>query len=509
MESAAYANPFRTPGLCQFSALIRACSCPDRGLKIYIMAKTFIKVAAACLVLTGAGAFAQDKVVPDNRQQVEFSYSPVVKKISPAVVNIYTKTLVTSRVSPFGNNPLFDQFFGQNFSGGLTRKHIESSLGSGVIVEPTGVIVTNAHVVKDAQEISVVLSDGREFDASVSLSDPHSDLAILRIDPKGEQLPHAPLKASEGLEVGDIVLAIGNPFGVGQTVTSGIVSALARSSLNINDFNFFIQTDAAINPGNSGGPLVAMDGGVVGINSAIYSQSGGSLGIGFAIPSEMVATVIAAEKSNAETGGKGVVRPWLGVTGQPVTADIADSLGLTRPQGVMVTKLHKSSPAKKAGMQVGDVVISINGKTIRDQSEMKFRLATVPMGQSAVISVLRKGKPIELNVEAVSPPEDPPRAEKILKGNHPLSGLKVSNINPAVAVEIGLRTDSEGVVIVDVTNSVRLSRIVRAGDLIVAINNQEIADVNALEKALSASSKQNIFAVVIERDGQRTQVIIR
>jgi serine protease Do len=268
------------------------------------MANTFIKLAAAGLVLVGASAFAQDKVVPDNKQQIEFSFSPVVKRISPAVVNIYTKTMVTSRISPFGNNPALNQLFGQNFNGGLTRQHIESSLGSGVIVEQDGVVVTNSHVVKDAQEISVVLGDGREFDAKVSLSDPHSDLAILRIDPKGEKLPFAPLKASETLEVGDIVLAIGNPFGVGQTVTSGIVSALARSSLNISDYNFFIQTDAAINPGNSGGPLVAMDGGVVGINSAIYSQSGGSLGIGFAIPSEMVARLSLRKKPTLKPAAK-------------------------------------------------------------------------------------------------------------------------------------------------------------------------------------------------------------
>lgn len=455
------------------------------------------------------GAKAQDQVVPQSLQQVQLSYSPVVKKVSPAVVNIYTKKLVTSRVSPFGGNPFFEQFFGNQMRGGLTRQHVESSLGSGVIVEEDGVVVTNSHVVKNAQEISVVLNDGREFDAKVTLSDPHSDLAILRVDTKGEKLPTAPLAASEALEVGDIVLAIGNPFGVGQTVTSGIVSALARSSLNINDFNFFIQTDAAINPGNSGGPLVAMDGSVVGINTAIYSQSGGSLGIGFAIPSEMVATVIAAEKSNAKTGAKGVARPWLGVSGQAVTSDIAESLGMKRPAGVMITKLHPSSPARKAGMEVGDVVLQINGKAIRDPGEMKFRLATVPMGQSATIGVLRKGGRKEFSVVASTPPEDPPRGEKVLEGPHPLNGAKVSNINPAVAVELGLDSDMEGVVVVDISENARVSRLARPGDLIIAINKQEVSSVGELEAAFANAAEQNIFAIVIERNGQRTQVIIR
>lgn len=473
------------------------------------MNKMILKIAAVGMVLTGAGAFAQDRAVPDTRDQVQLSFSPVVKRVSPTVVNIYAKKLVKSQVSPFGGNPMFEQFFGRQFGGGMMREQLQSSLGSGVIVEESGVVVTNAHVVKNAQEISVVLSDGREFDAKVSLSDPPSDLAILRMDIKDEKLPVATLKASEGLEVGDIVIAIGNPFGVGQTVTSGIVSALARSSLSINDFNFFIQTDAAINPGNSGGPLVSMDGGVIGINTAIYSQNGGSLGIGFAVPSEMVATVIAAEKANAATGSKGVARPWLGVAGQQVTADIADSLGLNRPNGVMITKLHNASPAKKAGMAVGDVVTSINGKPIRDHAEMKFRLATVPMGESANIEILRKGKKIELSVLASMPPEDPPREETTLGGATPLAGVKISNINPALAVEMSLNTDNEGVVIVDVTQSPRGMRIFRPGDHIVAINKTDIDTVKTFKKALQEAEAQGFLALVFDRGGQRMQVVVR
>jgi serine protease Do len=296
---------------------------------------------AAAPVLHGHGARAEEadasKIVPDSRAAIQMSFAPVVKKVAPAVVNIYTKRVVTQRLSPFMDDPFFRQFFGNAFQlnrGGVTRDRVENALGSGVIASADGLVVTNAHVIKGADEIQVVLPDGREFDAHVTLTDAPSDLALLRISAPGEKLPFVTLKPSENMEVGDLVLAIGNPFGVGQTVTSGIISALARSSLNIENFNFFIQTDAAINPGNSGGPLVAMDGSVIGINTAIFSQSGGSLGIGFAIPSEMVATVVAAEK-NGQAGDGGVVRAWLGVTTQAVTPEIAESLGFKTPHGIM------------------------------------------------------------------------------------------------------------------------------------------------------------------------------
>jgi len=278
------------------------------------MIRKLLYIFSIGLIGIGASAFAQERITPNSRDQLVLSYSSVVKKVSPAVVNIYTKRVVTRSYSPFGGDPFFEQFFGNSFGmGGLNRQQVESSLGSGVIVDAGGVVVTNAHVIKGAQEISVVLNDGREFDAELAIKDDRSDLAVLRMKTKGEDLPFATLKPSENLEVGDIVIAVGNPFGVGQTVTSGIISALARSSLNINDFNFFIQTDAAINPGNSGGPLVSMDGGVIGINTAIYSRSGGSLGIGFAIPSEMVQTVIAAEKTGQRNIS--VARPWIGASG--------------------------------------------------------------------------------------------------------------------------------------------------------------------------------------------------
>lgn len=457
------------------------------------------------MVAIGASTFAQDRIVPTQRQQVQLSYAPLVKKVSPAVVNIYTKRVVTRSYNPFGSDPFFDQFFGRGFGGrGLNRKQVESSLGSGVIVESNGVVVTNAHVVKDAQEISVVLRDGREFDAKVSLSDESSDLAILRLDNDDEKLPAARLSTSEGLEVGDIVLAIGNPFGVGQTVTSGIVSAQARSSLNINDFNFFIQTDAAINPGNSGGALVAMDGTVVGINTAIYSRSGGSLGIGFAIPVEMVKTVIAAEKSGAKSAG--AVRPWLGASGQAVTSDIANSLGLKRPRGVLISKIHSASPARKAGIKVGDIITQINGRVVNDPAEMKFRLATVPIGDRADLTVLRQGDERIFKMEAMTPPNDPKPNKTRLKGNHPLRGVTVGNLNPRIGVELGVPSDREGVVILEMHSR---SRLVDVGDVVLEVNGDEIEDVKGLQKELSQAERRGVFDITIERDGRASRIVIR
>lgn len=468
-----------------------------------------LKILFVLLVLVGAGALiperggAQVREVPNNRQQVTLSYSPLVKQVSPSVVNIYTKRVVTRQVSPFMGDPFFEQFFGGGFRG-LDRAQVESALGTGLIVDGEGVIVTNAHVIKDAQEISVVLNDGREFDAKVTLADNKTDLAILRVDTEGTRLPAARFKPSENLEVGDIVLAIGNPFGVGQTVTSGIISALARSSLNINDFNFFIQTDAAINPGNSGGPLVAMDGSVIGLNTAIYSRSGGSLGIGFAIPSEMVQTVIAAEKSGATNAG--AVRPWIGVTGQAVTRDIADSLNLPKPAGVLVSQIHKASPARKAGLNVGDVITAVNGRNINDPAEMKFRLATVPLGNKADLDILRRGKIMTLRMEAMQPPEDPPRRSTKLQGAHPLNGITVGNMNPRVGVELGLDTDREAVVVLKASAR---NRLVAVGDIIVAVNGDEVGDIKDLQKELSQANKRGTFDIVIERDGRQSRVVIR
>jgi len=468
-----------------------------------------LKLIMALACLLPVHAQAQDKTTPTDQASVQLSFAPLVKKVAPAVVNIYTtRTAVTPRyVHPFMNDPFFNQFFGDvpGYSrGGETRKKVEGALGSGVIVSADGLVITNTHVVKGADEVKVILSDGREFPAKVSLMDEPSDVAILRVDTNGQALPYAEMKPSETLEVGDLVLAIGNPFGVGQTVTSGIVSGLARSTLNINDYNFFIQTDAAINPGNSGGPLVAMDGGVIGINTAIFSQSGGSVGIGFAIPSEMVESVIAAEAGGAQ---KGVVRPWLGVTSEAVTAEIADSLGLDKPRGTLISGLHNASPLAKAGIKVGDVLVSLNSHEIRDPSEMKFRMATVKLGETANIGYLRKGEVKEAKVVAMGPPEEPARDEHTPETGF-FAGVTVANINPAVAHELGI-TDQEakGVVVTKAVGQSYGARIFRKGDIIVSINNRAVSDTESFRKTLTL--RMALINIVINRGGNIQQIAIR
>lgn len=465
-----------------------------------------IKILALTLsfLLLGQSVARATDIVPQSESQIQFSYAPIVKKISPAVVNIYTKRMVTQmQVNPMLNDPFFAPFFG---GGGIPRQRIENSLGSGVIVDEAGLVVTNAHVVKNSEETKVMLSDGREFDAKIALIDEASDIALLRIDTKGEKLPTAPLQPSETMEVGDLVIAIGNPFGVGQTVTSGIVSALARSSLNISDFNFFIQTDAAINPGNSGGPLVSMSGGVVGINSAIYSKDGGSLGIGFAIPSEMVATIIAAEAAGQTDGTHGVKRAWIGMSVQDVTSDIAVSLGLAHPGGALISALHALSPARDAGLKQGDIITAVNGKKVRDGAELRFRLAMISLGQTAEIEYQRKGETATATMKAITAPDDPPRDTTVIKGNNPLAGQTVANVNPAVAVELGLREDS-GVIFTKLAADKQISNVLRPGDVIIAVNGKKIATVQDLLKILAV--KTSAWQFVLGHDGQTRQLVIR
>ncbi|MCB9982661.1 MAG: Do family serine endopeptidase [Rhodospirillales bacterium] len=473
-----------------------------------MLIRVFIAFLALCLANPAA---AQERVLPESGRQIQLSFASLVKKTAPAVVNIYTKRTVSERVySPFASDPFFAPFFRNNQFGGRMRRQVESALGSGVIVESDGLVVTNSHVVKDAEEITVALNDGREFAADLTLIDEASDLALLRIkDAQSKDLPFVSLKPSETLEVGDLVLAIGNPFGVGQTVTSGIVSAQGRSSLDINDFNFFIQTDAAINPGNSGGALVALDGGVVGINTAIYSRDGGSLGIGFAIPSEMVASVIAAEKAGLSSE-KGVIRPWLGVSAQGLTSDIGASLGLKTPHGALIGALHDASPLKKAGVKVGDVILSLNGREIRDAAEMKFRMATVPIGEKARVKLVRQNKERELMVEAIAPPEDPPRNETTLEGAHVLNGAVIANLNPALASEIGLNVeDTEGVIVVGVSPRSRIARVLSPGDRLLEINDREIKQVDDVEKALEFGNAGQGTSLVIQSGGRVQRIMIR
>ena len=447
-------------------------------------------------------ALAED-AVPTSPQQINLTFAPVVKMVAPAVVNIYTKKVVKQQaLSPFFDDPFFKQFFGDQFNFGRSRERIQNALGSGVIVQPDGLVVTNNHVIDGADEIRVVLNDGREFPAKVVSQEEQLDVALVRIDTKGAKLPTLTFRDSDDLEVGDLVLAIGDPFGVGQTVTSGIVSGLARTRTGINDFGFFIQTDAAINPGNSGGALVTTDGKLVGINTAIYSQSGGSVGIGFAIPANIVRAVVDAEAN----GGK-LVRPWLGVTGEALSAEIAESLGFEKPGGVVVKELFADGPADKAGLKPGDVLLAINGRDVQDPQGMAFRLATLPIGDVAKVTIVRKGEQMDLPVQLVPAPREPEPDETWLEGEQPLMGAQVANLSPALGEELSV-SGWKGVVITAMKRGSFARNLgLRPGDIVARVNGTTVENVEQLSKLMASS--QDEWQLSIECDGKTKTVTVR
>jgi serine protease DegS len=324
------------------------------------------------------------------------SYADAVEKAAPAVVNIYTQKLVTERVHPLMEDPLFRHFFGDNQ--GNTRQRLESSLGSGVIISPEGYILTNNHVIEAADEIEVALRDGRTAAARIIGTDPDTDLAILKIDLA--ELHSITLGHSEQLRVGDVVLAIGNPFGVGQTVTSGIVSATGRNMLGINTFENFIQTDAAINPGNSGGALITANGNLIGINTAIFSRSGGSQGIGFAIPIDLARDVLQQIIEHGE-----VIRGWLGVAIQNITEDLAQSFGLKSLDGVIISNIIRNGPADQAGLMRGDVITHINSEAVKDVRAALTLISQARPGSTVKISGIRQGKNFDVEVTVMQRPK--------------------------------------------------------------------------------------------------------
>jgi serine protease Do len=443
----------------------------------------------------------QTRAVPESRQAILQSFSPLVRRTAPAVVNVFTRKVVRERASsPLMNDPFFRRFFGDQL-GDQPRE--QNALGSGVILRKDGVIVTNHHVIKGADEIRVVLSDRRELEAKLIGSDERTDLAVLRIEAPSEGLPILELGDSDGIEVGDLVLAIGNPFGVGQTVTSGIVSATARTMVGVSDYRFFIQTDAAINPGNSGGALLSMEGKVIGINTAIYSQTGGSVGIGFAIPANMVRAVV----TGLVDGGK-VVRPWFGASGQPVGQDVAASLGLTRPTGVILEQVVPNSPAARAGLKIGDVITSIDGREVEDAQALRFRIGTLPIGGQARLGVIRQGLERQLLVPLEAAPETPPRQATALTGRHPFSGATVANLSPALAEELGLEMTTRGVIVMQVRQGTIAQRLgVSTGDIILKVNEAEVASVDSLRRAVG--SERETWRLSIKRGERVMNVQVR
>ncbi|MGV8955854.1 MAG: Do family serine endopeptidase [Cypionkella sp.] len=380
----------------------------------------------------------QARQVPVSDGQVKLSFAPVVKAVTPSVVNVYATTIVQQSASPFASDPFFQRFFGGQ--GQFQSRPRESqSLGSGVMVDPSGVILTNRHVIENATDVRIALSDGREYAVDVAIEDAQTDLAVLRIrDPKGATFPAITFADSDALQVGDLVLAIGNPFGVGQTVTSGIVSGLARTGVESSDYEFFIQTDAAINPGNSGGALVDLDGHLVGINTAIYSQSGGSVGIGFAIPANMARLV-----ADAGVSGGAIVRPWFGAKMQAVTSDIANSLGMVAPHGAVITEVAPDGPAAKAGFASGDVILAVDGVAVDDPSAFNFRLATKPIGQKTTLQRVRGGKTEDVPFDVEAAPVPAPDMMATVNGDSRFSGTTVRQLTPDLAEAKGLPYDAK------------------------------------------------------------------
>ncbi len=370
-----------------------------------------------------------------------------------------------------------------------------------MIVDPSGLVVTNHHVIEGMTDVKVALSDRREFPAKIVLRDPHSDLAVLKIQ-SDETFPVLEFGDSDAIEVGDFVISIGNPFGVGQTVTQGIVSALARTQVGISDYGFFIQTDAAINPGNSGGALVDLNGRLIGINSAIISRSGGSMGIGFAIPVNMVKGVVAA----AEHGGKAVRRPWLGASLQNVTKEIADSIGLDRPVGALVADVSEGGPAAEAGLKRGDVITAVDGQPVEDSGGVGFRLGERPLGGLATLNVLRAGKAVVLSMKLVAAPESPPRDAIRIKSRSPFEGALVMNISPALIEEMSIENAHEGVIVAEVAEGSTAADVgLQKGDLVLSVNEAKIETTRDLEKA--AASHPRYWKLAIGRGGEVIQTV--
>ncbi|NWG45368.1 MAG: DegQ family serine endoprotease [Alphaproteobacteria bacterium] len=427
-----------------------------------------------------APAIAEEARPPASAAEISLSFAPTVKKTAPAVVNVYARRTVVARFrSPFADDPFFGRFLGDR-GFGMPRERVQNSLGSGVIVRADGIIVTNNHVIENGEAFKVVLADRREFDAELVLADARTDLAVLRIDPGTEALPALDFADSDRLEVGDLVLAIGNPFGVGQTVTSGIVSALARTQVGVADYRSFIQTDAAINPGNSGGALVNAAGELIGINTAIYSRSGGSNGIGFAIPANMVQLVV----TSALTEGR-VVRPWFGAETQGVDAALAAALDLPRPSGVLVTAVAEKGPAARAGLRKNDLVTEVAGFEVSDPDALRYRLAVQPLGAPVEIKWLREGKVKTARLSVEAPPEDPPREETQLEGSNPLSGATIANLSPALADELGLPVSARGVIVLRIATPSLAARSLRPGDILRSVNGKEIGTVADAKAAIA------------------------
>ena len=435
---------------------------------------------------------------PAFAQSGGMAIADIAEQAVGSVVNISSEKVVKmpgrGGMGPFFNDPFFEHFFGQQYRRpSVPQERREKSLGSGVIVSSKGIVVTNNHVVEKADNIRVALTDEREFDAELVGTDPESDLAVLRLKGDVKNLRALEFANSDSLRLGDVVLAIGNPFGVGQTVTMGIVSATGRANVGIVDYEDFIQTDAAINPGNSGGALVDMNGKLVGINTAILSRSGGYQGIGFAIPSNMVQSI---ERSLVEDGR--VVRGWLGVVIQDVNKELQQALGLPDTKGVLISDVSPDGPAAKGGIQRGDVILKIDGREMTSTGELRNVVAVAGAKKNVKVELRRKGKAMTLDVQLGERAKDQQVAQ-IEKGQGALSGLKLGPLNQAARNQYRIagriRT---GAVVTGVAQGSPASRSgFREGDVIIEFNRRQVKSVGEFAKAYREA--KGPIAVLVQR----------
>jgi serine protease Do len=444
--------------------------------------------------------------VPKQIIETSRAFSDIARAVSPAVVNISTTKVVRRDAPPFSDDPFFD-FFNPFKDFKMPRKWREQSLGSGVIVSPDGIIVTNNHVIEQADEIRVTLYDKRSFNARIIGADPKTDVAVVKIDAK--DLPTIRWGDSDKLQVGEFVLAIGNPFGLSHTVTMGIISAVGRANVGIADYEDFIQTDAAINPGNSGGPLVNVRGELIGINTAIFSKSGGYQGIGFAVPSNMARLVI----DQLEQRGR-VTRGWLGVTIQELTPDLAAKFGLGSSNGALVGDVAKASPAETAGIRRGDIILEFNGRNVSDVGGLRNMVAQSKVGAEVPVKILRGGKAYSVSVIIAELPKD---AAETAPGNPPedqgggsLTGLSVMDLTKEISRQLGLSRDEKGVVIVRVEpGSAAEDAGLRKGDVIQEINRKKIERIDQYNKSAAGIRQGDTVLLFIDRGGKKFYVTVR
>jgi Do/DeqQ family serine protease len=465
-----------------------------RAYRVVLPALAVLACATAPVLSQAQPTAEANRVAPTSAIGMKQSFAPIVRRAAPAVVNISAKRIVRQQMDPFWQALI-----------GVPRARVEGSLGSGVIVRSDGVIVTNNHVIANGQEITVALSDRREFPAKVLLADERTDLAILKIDlPAGEKLPTMPIADRADNQVGDLVLAIGDPFGVGQTVTNGIISALNRTPDANGDAGAYIQTDAAINPGNSGGALVSMDGDLIGVNSFIYSQSGQSSGVGFAIPAAVVRRVV----ETAMGGGHAVVRPWFGARLQSVTPEIAKASGLPTPSGALIADVWPGGAASRAGLKQGDIVTSVDGAPVVDAAALNYAFGTHRPGDTLRVGVRRPAGEQVVTVRAEAAPATPPRDERVIAGRNPFEGATVVNLSPAVAEEVGVDPFSKAGVMVTKTSEGAAHRLgVQPGDIIRAVNGHSIKTVTDLTSAVVAPAR--VWQFTIERNGRELTATVQ